>query len=417
MPRPIPSGRHHAFDDPDRIAWRENHRGLIEALEMYSGTNEFFCSLADSLAHYGWLTERQQESAYRFVNEGGTTVAEPPRQSYADAGADDCVEILNGTYTISNDGEHLTYKIHTVQRGPLQGKRIIKFQAEYQGFSGFAFLTASGHVKVWRRFLDQEGRNERYIVWAKHLLQILRDEVGTNDITEAQTIDGVLYRVQRTVACRRCNRELTNPSSIDAGLGQECAGHVHGTRSQRAATHEPVAPPVPLVDIINGVPVVRVDDLRADEDANVDLTPYAGEQVDLDDDDSPRVILVSHGSNAAAETPMPYPTERMLTEARERLRRIAALGNDTTEAQAAWQALYQRLNFTDRSRTCTYCGRMMVSHRGLARHRGGCAGRLADAGQPAAPRMARVRQPAHDFTANPNLSALGTRFAGAVWEQ
>ena len=161
-------------DTADRVQWREAHADLVEFIQNFEGRNTFLRSLRASMQTYGSLTPAQTTAALRAMQEyRDRQNVHPAEQDEAflnldspnqPAGANDCLDILNGDYTLNNGSEHLTYRIHTVLRGPLEGNRILKIQQQYGEFKGFAFLTTSGRVKVWRRFADDERRNEQYIV-------------------------------------------------------------------------------------------------------------------------------------------------------------------------------------------------------------------------------------------------------------
>lgn len=216
----------------------------------------FLLSVRDHLRSGRALTERQAVVVRRIRDEraGGT-----PAQGTAvrEATVDDLPGILNGVYTINDGEEHLTYRIHTVQRGSLQGKRIIKRQTVYGEFEGFGFLATDGTLRVWRRFQEHAAREERYIVWARYLLQALSsNNYWANNSLQFAVQESInltareanevspeppytTFEIQRSSTCRACNRALTTPSSIDAGLGPECAGRAAG-RTAAAAPHETI---------------------------------------------------------------------------------------------------------------------------------------------------------------------------------
>lgn len=119
----------------------------------------------------------------------------------------------DGTYTLAyKDGSHFTFKIETVTKGQLVGKRIISYLAgsdNTHDFYGFAFLN-DGNVCVWKKFrggkLDERARH----------LEILFN------MPERLEAAGLEYAV-RSGRCRRCNRKLTVPASIHRGYGPDCA--------------------------------------------------------------------------------------------------------------------------------------------------------------------------------------------------
>lgn len=69
-------------------------------------------------------------------------------------------QILNGDYLVPSPDlpDILRFQIYTVTRGVLVGLRIVKIPMDgYQNPRGFAFLTAGGSLKIWRRY---EGNEE-----------------------------------------------------------------------------------------------------------------------------------------------------------------------------------------------------------------------------------------------------------------
>lgn len=180
----------------------------------------------------------------------------PSVRNDSPATADDVPTIFNGTYTINDGSEHITYRIHTVTRGALQGQRIIKRQTQYGEYEGFAFLTADGRFRLWRRF--EPSRDQQFVVWGERLIDILRENSVWHDpdrllvaifddnthvpVYENEATPATAYRrweIQRGRSCRRCNRALTTPESIDRGIGPECEQRITADRTT-AASHSAI---------------------------------------------------------------------------------------------------------------------------------------------------------------------------------
>lgn len=120
--------------------------------------------------------------------------------------------VADGFYTVVRDGEHRTYRVRTAKNGNFEGKTIVSLLTGPQNdsdfnYRGFAFLVDGGtRVVVWKKF---RGDN-----------RLARDvEVIIGDPKQA----GQAF-AKESGNCYRCNRLLTVPSSIDAGLGPICAG-------------------------------------------------------------------------------------------------------------------------------------------------------------------------------------------------
>ena len=124
------------------------------------------------------------------------------------------VIIPNGCFTVENttNGTHRTVKVHTARKGNLKDKRIISLLVGCNNdsdYAGFGFVE-NGVVKVWSKHQDCKVKT-----W---LAQFVANQFGQNP----KAIEGVNFLVEKR--CIRCNRRLTTPESIKAGIGPECAG-------------------------------------------------------------------------------------------------------------------------------------------------------------------------------------------------
>lgn len=127
---------------------------------------------------------------------------------------------FNGTFTIMNSktGVHRTFRIRTqpMDAGFAPGKRVIGMLTgpnNEEDYTSFGFVEDKG-ISVWRRhsgtasapsFYDQCAR----MVWS----------LGTDNNSPYLTL-GVTFEVSKR--CRICNRTLTNPLSLETGIGPEC---------------------------------------------------------------------------------------------------------------------------------------------------------------------------------------------------
>lgn len=131
--------------------------------------------------------------------------------------------IYNGAITITSPkGGHRTFEIKTKKSNATfaAGKRILALLSgpdNTMDYQGFAFVDDAG-VHVWRKKQSGDPKNpSAFEVYAK-MVQSLSTE------GEASRYYKMGYRVEHERTCRRCNRRLTNPESIQSGLGPECAG-------------------------------------------------------------------------------------------------------------------------------------------------------------------------------------------------
>ena len=119
----------------------------------------------------------------------------------------------NGTITLRNPetGEHRTFNIATRDfKG--EERRVLSLLVgpdNTSDFQGFAFVLDTGVIRVWRRFREFNGMSQHERL-AK-CLQSMRalEESGRLEVfTEGR--------------CRRCNRTLTTPESVESGIGPVC---------------------------------------------------------------------------------------------------------------------------------------------------------------------------------------------------
>lgn len=118
--------------------------------------------------------------------------------------------IWDGTYTmLREDDTHRTFEVETVLNGDLEGKVIISFlsgrdnESDYKGFGFVVGTSARPRISIWKRFRD----NDLLADDVARFLAFLHDE----DV------------VKVSKKCIACKRKLTNPDSIEAGIGPICA--------------------------------------------------------------------------------------------------------------------------------------------------------------------------------------------------
>jgi hypothetical protein len=119
----------------------------------------------------------------------------------------------NGKLTISNPatGEHRTFRIKTQKDDArfAPGSRIVGLligQDNENDFQQFGFVNTDGSVIVWNKY-----RGTQFEKLAK-MLSNLEESCQRWNLNAAWS-----------VKCRRCNRELTTPDSIESGIGPTCS--------------------------------------------------------------------------------------------------------------------------------------------------------------------------------------------------
>jgi len=118
----------------------------------------------------------------------------------------------NGIITVKNTnrGTHRTFRIKTQKPDAkfAPGERILSLLTGPDNTSDYtqiAFVKDDGRVILWNRFQTEGYRN---------LVAVLTEK----DVWATRGFD-YMYEGR----CRVCNRLLTNPESIESGIGPECA--------------------------------------------------------------------------------------------------------------------------------------------------------------------------------------------------
>lgn len=118
-----------------------------------------------------------------------------------------------GYYTVVFDesrDDRVTLRVrpHWDEGAARRGERVIDYlygSENTRDYKGFAFITASGDVRIWR---------------AHSHAKRLQDAV---DVLRSNPEDAGLAYALRSGNCYRCGRTLTVPASIHRGLGPVCA--------------------------------------------------------------------------------------------------------------------------------------------------------------------------------------------------
>ncbi len=135
--------------------------------------------------------------------------------------AERAAKVFNGIYTVKSaqTGDHRTFKIHAQDEKAefAPGKRIVSLltgseNSADESYTGFAFIDDDG-IHVWSKKRGQ-GLWETYadMLWSFSL-----DAAGSPWAAKGFTIMG-------EGRCVRCNRLLTEPTSLKTGIGPICAG-------------------------------------------------------------------------------------------------------------------------------------------------------------------------------------------------
>ena len=121
--------------------------------------------------------------------------------------------IRDGFYTIAHGTSHKTFRLQTQPADAdfAPGKQVIGYLAgsdNTSDYRNFAFVI-DGTIRPWKRY--QSGY-EQVLQAAKYLV---------SGPSESHEKAGLMYAMQ-SKCCYRCNRLLTTPESVVAGLGPTC---------------------------------------------------------------------------------------------------------------------------------------------------------------------------------------------------
>jgi hypothetical protein len=142
--------------------------------------------------------------------------------------------LRNGTYTITDGERHYTVRLHTKDFNG-EAMRVVELLTGPDN-TDFGSWTGLG-------FYHEDGEQPRACMWKKHRAATTAGHaVVTTDnwnadwskvtkkvavflslATGGETWRARGYSVLEESRCIRCNRKLTTPESIEAGIGPECA--------------------------------------------------------------------------------------------------------------------------------------------------------------------------------------------------
>jgi len=129
-------------------------------------------------------------------------------------------DLFNGIYTYINTvkNTHRTFKVYTVKKGNLEGKRLVSLLSgpdNNNNYKAFAFVNDSS-INTFKKY--QGTICELY---AKMIQDITIKGEISNYIKK-----GVIVKLEKR--CLRCNRRLTHPESLRTGIGPECIKNMMG---------------------------------------------------------------------------------------------------------------------------------------------------------------------------------------------
>lgn len=134
----------------------------------------------------------------------------------------------NGIYTLTNPetGQHRTFKVRTQQEDArfAPGARILYLLTgpdNEHDYQPFGFVRDDGRIAVWRKMRGAAGHPSQW----ERLADLFQSRVSGH---APRLCDCSHFELQVSRRCRRCNRRLTDPVSIETGYGPECRSRMGG---------------------------------------------------------------------------------------------------------------------------------------------------------------------------------------------
>lgn len=124
----------------------------------------------------------------------------------------------NGIVTASNPGtgQHRTFQVRTQADDAkfAPGKRVVALLTgpnNERDYRSFGFVSDEGRVIVFRKLRGQT----RQTIYDRYAELLESPETFVEKFDFQFNFEG---------RCRRCNRKLTTPESVESGIGPVCAG-------------------------------------------------------------------------------------------------------------------------------------------------------------------------------------------------
>lgn len=197
-------------------------RAACDYAEQYTGNFSYMLDMKAAMKRYHGLSVPQMRGTLNCLRAEGqreaaelarlAAIAAPVAEQEMPKQAATVVllkEILDGFYTVKfDDGTHVTIRVNTVKTpGRNKGTRFA------------SYLCGPINTSDYRRFATVKGNSYRSFYGFKKQTTALEILMGTDDATEY----GRAYAKLAT-RCYRCGKLLTEPESIDSGIGPICAG-------------------------------------------------------------------------------------------------------------------------------------------------------------------------------------------------
>lgn len=146
------------------------------------------------------------------VNALPKTAPTPKAQNTPSGGQFDSPVIAKGYYTVTDDEGHRTFRVSPDQKWA-DGKSVIAVlsgPSNTWSYTGVGFVTDTG-VRVWKKFSSDSRM-------ASLLDRLVADAAGALQLT----LEMAKQHVLTSENCFVCGKLLTDPTSIEMGIGPVC---------------------------------------------------------------------------------------------------------------------------------------------------------------------------------------------------
>lgn len=189
---------------------------------------EYIQSVGQSAQRYGVISRPQARGLLNCMRANvlrkaslATEQAAPEHKHDTEAATAELPQTMSeklprGIFTvIRSDDSHRTYRITVPEWGDFRDGRVqvslLTGPQNTSDYQGVAFLFPNHRVAIWKRY--QESAEN------------LRQDILALVDPESAEAAGKRYAME-SGNCYKCNRTLTTPESIEAGIGPVCAGRL-----------------------------------------------------------------------------------------------------------------------------------------------------------------------------------------------
>lgn len=176
--------------------------------------SEFAMSLAHFYERQGYLSSKQRASAESMRAKVEAKQAQAPKTSHGY----DSPMMGKGYYTVTDDAGHKTFRISPNQAWA-GGKTVIAVltgPSNEFSYTGIGFVTDNG-VQLWN---SAKGKIAEYDRVANLIERLVADAEGAKQLT----LEMAKQHVLTSENCFACGKLLTDPTSIEMGIGPVCRG-------------------------------------------------------------------------------------------------------------------------------------------------------------------------------------------------